>query len=61
MSYVETIPGCPTCGKVPFSPSGKYPWYDFEAGDRIALVVRNNRLSAGALFMKPRRGGRRSG
>lgn len=35
MSYVETIPGCPTCGKVPFSPTGKYPWYDFEAGDRI--------------------------
>ncbi len=34
---------------------------EIEAGDRIALVVRNNRLSAGALFMKPRRGGRRSG
>ena len=35
MSYVKRIPGCPTCGHVPFSPTGRYPWYDHEAGDRI--------------------------
>lgn len=38
MSTVKTVNPCPSCGAVPWTATGEYPWYDFDSGDKIECM-----------------------